>query len=202
MNISGIICGLGNPGSEYRDTRHNIGFIVIDSLVKILEKSSGQDIRLIKETSSYCLWEWNGHSVSGPWVLLKPMTYMNRSGGPVRKFFSRTKFDAEKLLVIHDEADFPLGKLRIKAGGGLAGHNGLKSIADSIGTRDFRRLRVGIGHPETREHMARYVLSRFLPEERELKDRVTERAVQVVRLFRDNGFKEARDEIARFPLLS
>ena len=202
MSTSGIICGLGNPGPAYKDTRHNIGFMVIDSLVKELEKNSDQDILLIRETSSYCLWEWNRHSETGTWILLKPLTYMNRSGGPVRKFFVKAALDAEKLLVIHDEVDFPLGKIRIKAGGGLAGHNGLKSIAENIGTRNFSRLRIGIGRPETGEDLARYVLSRFLPRERELKDRVTERATAIIKIFHASGFKEARDEIARFPLLS
>ncbi len=152
-----LVAGLGNPGREYAANRHNVGFMVCDELARRhggswRGKFSGElaDVRI------------DGRRV----VLLKPQTYMNESGravGPAVRFF---KVSPEQLLVVHDEVDLEAGRLQARLGGGLAGHNGLKSVAQALGTQEFLRLRVGVGRPERgdRRSLADYVLSDFPPE--------------------------------------
>ena len=152
-----LVAGLGNPGREYEQTRHNAGWMVVDELARrhdgsFRSKFAGQlaevrdgDLRL---------------------ALLKPETYMNVSGrsvGQATRFF---KVDPASLLVVHDDVDLEPGRLQARLGGGLAGHNGLRSIADALGTQDFLRLRVGVGRPARgdRRPVADYVLSPFAPE--------------------------------------
>lgn len=191
MSVSGIICGLGNPGPKYASNRHNAGFMVIDRLIESARKTPGEEVRLKIEAPGYALFEWERTYGSDRWLLLKPMTYMNRSGAAVSKIFSGLSIDVNRLLIIHDEVDLPLGTLRIKNGGGLAGHNGLRSIANEIGTRDFIRLRFGVGRPETGFDLSVYVLNNFLPEERELHDQMMDKAVEVIRNFCDQNPDEA-----------
>jgi peptidyl-tRNA hydrolase, PTH1 family len=152
-----LVAGLGNPGGGYARTRHNVGFLVADELARrhdgsFRSKFNGQlaEVRL------------DGLRVA----VLKPETYMNISGKSVaaaRKFF---KVDPADLLVVHDDVDLVPGRLQARLGGGLAGHNGLRSIASSLGTQDFLRLRIGVGRPERgdRRPVADYVLSEFEPE--------------------------------------
>ena len=152
-----LVAGLGNPGREYAATRHNVGFMVCDELARrhggsFRSKFSGElsELRL------------DGARVA----LLKPQTYMNESGravGPAVRFF---KVEPERLLVVHDEADLEPGRLQARAGGGLAGHNGLRSIAQHLRTQEFLRLRVGVGRPERGDPrpVADFVLSPFSPE--------------------------------------
>ncbi|MEN3340631.1 MAG: peptidyl-tRNA hydrolase, family [Actinomycetota bacterium] len=151
-----LVVGLGNPGREYARNRHNAGAMVVDELARRhggswRSKFSGQlaEIRL------------DGHKVA----LLKPETYMNESGrsvGAAARFF---KVEPDRVLVVHDEGDFDLGRLELKVGGGLAGHNGLRSIAQHLKTRDFLRLRIGVGRPERGDPrpLADYLLSDFSP---------------------------------------
>ena len=148
-----LFVGLGNPGSQYEKTRHNIGFKVIDKLVDDFEA------REISKTS------FNGklfRSVNS--LFLKPTTYMNLSGKsvlPVKQFF---KVDLENVIVIHDDIDLPFGAVRFKRGGGHGGHNGLKSI-DSVLTKEYIRVRIGVGKPEHKSQVADYVLHNFSEEE-------------------------------------
>ena len=149
-----LVVGLGNPGREYARNRHNVGYLVADELARRhggawRSKFSGQlaEIRL------------DGHKVA----LLKPETYMNESGrsvGAAARFF---KVDPDAVLVVHDEGDFDLGRLELKYGGGLGGHNGLRSLAQHLKTQDFLRLRIGVGRPERGDPrpLADYVLSDF-----------------------------------------
>ena len=134
-----LVVGLGNPGREHASNRHNVGWMIVDELARRhggswKSKFSGQlaEIRV------------DGHKVA----LLKPETYMNRSGGPVGAAARFFKVEPESVLVVHDEGDFDLGRLQARKGGGLAGHNGLRSIAEHLKTQDFLRLRVGVGRPE------------------------------------------------------
>ena len=148
-----LVAGLGNPGREYAETRHNVGFMVADELARrhgasFRSKFSGElaDLRL-----------------DGRAALLKPQTYMNESGlsvGAAVRFF---KVPSEALLVVHDEVDLEPGRLQVRLGGGLAGHNGLRSIAQHVGTGEFLRVRVGVGRPERGDPrpVADFVLSRF-----------------------------------------
>jgi peptidyl-tRNA hydrolase, PTH1 family len=149
-----LVVGLGNPGREYARNRHNVGFMVVDELARrhggsFRSKFSGDvaEIRL------------DSHKVA----LLKPRTYMNDSGksvGAAQRFF---KLDPDAVLVVHDEGDFDLGRLQLRIGGGLGGHNGLRSIAQHLKTPDFMRLRIGVGRPERGDPrpLADYVLSDF-----------------------------------------
>jgi peptidyl-tRNA hydrolase, PTH1 family len=183
MNISGLICGLGNPGSKYSRNRHNAGFMVLDRLIESARKPPDESVRLKTESPGYLLFEWEKAYGSERWLLLKPMAYMNRSGAAVSKIFSGLNIETHRLMVIHDEVDLPLGTLMLKHGGGLAGHNGLRSIADAMGTRDFSRLRFGVGRPETGYDLSAYVLDNFMPEERKLCDLALNTAVEVIRNF-------------------
>jgi PTH1 family peptidyl-tRNA hydrolase len=151
-----LVAGLGNPGREYADTRHNVGFMVADELARrhsasFRSKFSGEvaDLR-----------------IDGRVALLKPQTFMNESGRSVGAAVRFFKVPPEALLVVHDEVDLEPGRLQARLGGGLAGHNGLRSVAQHLRTGDFLRLRVGVGRPERgdRRPVADFVLSPFAPE--------------------------------------
>lgn len=151
-----LIVGLGNPGPVYNYNRHNVGFYALDKLAESM------DIRTWKKGFNAA---WSDANIShGKIILLKPMTYMNNSGASVLAAASFYKILPEEMLVIHDELDLPLGKLKIKQGGSHGGHNGIKSIESCIG-KDFHRLRIGVGHPGNKEQVSSYVLSNFLPQE-------------------------------------
>ena len=151
-----LVVGLGNPGREHANTRHNVGWMVVDELARrhggsFRGKFSGQlaEVRV------------DGSRIA----LLKPETWMNLSGRSVQPAMRFFKVEPDALLVVHDEGDFDLGRLQARAGGGLAGHNGLRSIAQSLGTQDFLRLRIGVGRLERGDPrpLADYVLSDFEP---------------------------------------
>ena len=153
-----LVVGLGNPGREYAGNRHNVGHMVADELARRYggswrSKFSGQltDVRI------------DEHRVG----LLKPETYMNESGRSVQAAAAFYKLEPDAILVVHDESDLEAGRLQARMGGGLAGHNGLRSVAKQLGTPDFLRLRVGVGRPERGDPrpLADYVLSDFAPEE-------------------------------------
>lgn len=158
-----LLVGLGNPGPEYAMNRHNIGFRVIDSIAHHYSfngfKRHGQS--LFSEIAI------QGKKIS----LLKPMTYMNRSGIAVAEFASFFKIPLENIIVIHDELDLGFGRLKVKQGGGHGGHNGLKSLDAHIG-KDYWRLRIGIGHPGHREAVTSHVLGNFLKVEEVYLERV------------------------------
>jgi PTH1 family peptidyl-tRNA hydrolase len=148
-----LLVGLGNPGSEYAATRHNIGFIAIDALAGAASFSS----------------KFHGlsasHTIEGQKViLLKPQTFMNLSGKSVQAAMAFYKIPPENVIVLHDELDLPLGKIRIKQGGGANGHNGLKDIDQAVGN-DYWRIRLGIGHPGMKEQVHSHVLSKFSAQE-------------------------------------
>ena len=150
-----LICGLGNPGEKYAHTRHNIGFAVIDALarrydVRYWKSEAGCLVITIIVTDA---------DVQRQEVLLaKPQDFMNTSGGPLSKLAQARRISPANILVVHDEVDLAAGSIRTRAGGGLNAHNGLRSIADKFGTRDFMRLQCGIGRPPGRMKVADYVL--------------------------------------------
>jgi PTH1 family peptidyl-tRNA hydrolase len=155
--VDWLIVGLGNPGSEYAGTRHNIGFEVANALAARwgLPKAKSKYRGLLSEGRA---------GPGGPRVaVLLPQTYMNDAGQSVGPARGALKLDLDRVLVIHDEIDLPFGEVRVRTGGGLAGHNGLKSIRQALGSADFARVRVGVGRPDTTdpELVAAYVLSRF-----------------------------------------
>lgn len=155
MSESGIrlIVGLGNPGSQYEATRHNVGFWLVDNLAA---RNNGQFRVDTKFHGLLCRLAFGGIDLR----LLKPTTFMNRSGqslGAVVRYFD---IRPDRILVAHDELDLPVGSVRLKQGGGHAGHNGLRDIINVLGSRDFWRLRIGIDHPGDRQQVVNYVLGR------------------------------------------
>ncbi|HEY2160830.1 MAG TPA: aminoacyl-tRNA hydrolase [Solirubrobacteraceae bacterium] len=155
--VDWLIVGLGNPGNEYQGTRHNIGFDVAERLANRWElgKAKVKYRGLLREGRA---------GIGGPRVaLLEPQTYMNDAGRSVGAARGAAKVDLDHLLVIHDDIDLPFGEVRTRVGGGLAGHNGLKSVRQAVGSPDFARVRIGVGRPPTTDpdRVASYVLGRF-----------------------------------------
>jgi len=178
-----LIVGLGNPGSEYASTRHNIGFMVIDELIS---KFSARDV-----TSSSFLGEcykFQNH------FLLKPQTYMNLSGNSVIKV--KNFYKAEKVVVIHDDLDLPFGTLRFKLGGGHGGHNGLKSIDANIG-KEYIRIRMGIGKPEHKGEVASYVLSEFSELQKNHLEAFISDTVESVLFLLDNSMEDTSSKFTK-----
>jgi PTH1 family peptidyl-tRNA hydrolase len=183
-----LVVGLGNPGPEYARNRHNVGYLVADELARRhggswRSKFSGQlaEIRL------------DGHKVA----LLKPETYMNESGRAVSAAARFYKLEPDEVFVIHDEGDFDLGRLELKVGGGLGGHNGLRSVAQHLKTQDFLRLRIGVGRPERgdRRPLADYVLSNF--EAHDDADALVSRAADAVEQLDADGLERAQAAVNR-----
>jgi peptidyl-tRNA hydrolase, PTH1 family len=183
-----LVVGLGNPGREYARNRHNVGYLVADELARRhggtwRAKFSGQlaEIRL------------DGHKVA----LLKPETYMNESGRAVSAAARFYKLEPDEVLVIHDEGDFDLGRLELKVGGGLGGHNGLRSVAQHLKTQDFLRLRIGVGRPERgdRRPLADYVLSNFEPHDD--AESLVNRAADAVEQLDADGLERAQAAVNR-----
>jgi len=148
-----LIVGLGNPGPTYQKNRHNIGFMVVDKLLQNLPVTNQTNKKFLGELYK-----------SADLLLLKPTTYMNLSGKSVQAVANFYKINPENILVIHDEIDLPFGAVRVKKGGGHGGHNGLKSI-DSLITKEYNRLRLGVGKPQRKEMVPNYVLSDFNKDE-------------------------------------
>lgn len=150
-----IVCGLGNPDADYERTRHNAGFATVDVLaarhgVRYWKSEAGAQVASLT---------WRGADGEQREVLLaKPMSYMNTSGGPLSKLARAHRMAPQQILVVHDEVDLAAGEVRLKLGGGLNAHNGLRSIADKLGSRDFARVQFGIGRPPGKMQVADYVL--------------------------------------------
>ena len=174
-----LIAGLGNPGSEHAATRHNIGFMVVEQLAtqfgSAWEKSAKWDA-----LSAKC----------GPVLLVKPLSFMNRSGYPLFAVAQFYKIEPQKILVVLDDFSLSLGRLRLRAQGGPGGHNGLESVIVQFGTEEIPRLRIGIGSAP-REGSADYVLSRFFDEEKPIVRSTIDRAVEALKCAIDNGLVSA-----------
>lgn len=189
-----MIAGLGNPGEEYANTRHNAGFKAIDVLaaqanVSYWKNQSGAEVATVNINDA------EEPSGKREIVLVKPQSYMNTSGGPISKLCREYKVAPEELLVIHDELDIPAGDVRIKVGGGHAGHNGLRSIIDKLGSRDFNRIRVGIGNPPGKMPVADFVLKQLRAKEAEAFDDTTARAADAAGIALVHGVVFARDHV-------
>ncbi len=175
-----LFAGLGNPGSQYEETRHNIGFKVIDAIV------SDFNARNISKTAFYGELYRTANT-----LFLKPTTFMNLSGKsllPVKQFF---KIDLEDIVVIHDDIDLPFGAVRFKRGGGHGGHNGLKSIDATIG-KEYLRIRIGVGKPERKSQVADYVLHPFSDEERVLLDKLIAHVVDAAKALLHHEIDEVK----------
>ncbi|KAB1937044.1 aminoacyl-tRNA hydrolase [Micromonospora sp. ALFpr18c] len=170
-----LVVGLGNPGREYAGNRHNVGFMVADLLAGRVGARFGRHKRAVAEVAEGRL------GFGGPkLVLAKPLTYMNLSGGPVAALAQFYKVPAAQVVAVHDELDIGFGQVRIKCGGGEGGHNGLRSMSKSLGTKDYVRVRFGVGRPPGRQDPADYVLSDFSAAERKELDFLVDRAADVV----------------------
>jgi PTH1 family peptidyl-tRNA hydrolase len=168
-----LVVGLGNPGTEYEGTRHNVGVAVIE----VLARRHGGSFKKTREKSRVAEIRIDGSKV----VLAFPQTYMNESGDSVSRLVRRHDIDdLNKLVVVHDELDLPVGRLRVKVGGGLAGHNGLKSIKSHLRSDDFVRVRIGVGKPPSAARGADYVLTRPNKTDRAALDETVTRAADAV----------------------
>lgn len=177
-----LLVGLGNPGGAYAETRHNMGFMLIDHL------AARFSVAINREKFDVAF--GRGRVADNEVLLAKPMAYMNRSGPPIRRLADYFGISGEEMLIAHDDIDLAFTKLKIKKKGGHGGHNGVKSIIDAFGSRDFIRLRMGIGRPEAREQMVDHVLSRFMAAERELLGQVISRAGAAVVEILGNGVEK------------
>jgi PTH1 family peptidyl-tRNA hydrolase len=183
-----LVVGLGNPGPEYARHRHNVGFMVAELLAGRVGVRFGRHRRAVAEVAEGRL------GYGGPrLVLVKPMTFMNLSGGPVAGLAQFYKVPIEQLIVIHDELDVPWTQLRLKFGGGDGGHNGLRSVSKSLGSKDYLRVRFGIGRPPGRQDPADYVLQDFSAVERKELDFFVDRAADAVEMVIERGLEPTQN---------
>jgi PTH1 family peptidyl-tRNA hydrolase len=178
-----LIVGLGNPGREYRNNRHNIGFMVLDQLAGKLDTSFSK----MKMNALMTAVRYKGYRI----ILLKPQTYMNLSGKAVSSFVRFYKLPLENLLVVYDDVDLPFQTLRMRPDGGDAGQKGVRSIIQELGTKDFPRLRVGINRPPGRMSVSSYVLLNFSDQETEPLPFLLDQAADAILAFVDLGLNQA-----------
>jgi PTH1 family peptidyl-tRNA hydrolase len=181
-----LIVGLGNPGPRYAGTRHNAGFMVADELAGRL----GGSFKAHKGRTDLVEGRLAGQSV----VLAKPKCFMNESGGPIAAISRFFKVPVDRVVVVHDELDLPFGSLRVKRGGGEGGHNGLKSTSSALGSRDYARVRFGIGRPPGRQDPADYVLREFAAAERRELGFLLDRAADATEAIIGKGLEAAQNE--------
>ena len=186
MDRISYLCGLGNPGSEYENTRHNLGFNVLDSLAEQNDASWEN----LKGKAAVSSWHARGREV----ILIKPLTYVNLSGTALKLF---PGIEPSNLLVICDDINLDLGSIRIRRSGGSGGHNGLESIENYLGAKDYPRLRIGIGPPPEPSKWKDFVLGRFTERESEIVQDVLQEAVGAVKTIILNGIQEAMQQFNR-----
>ncbi len=185
-----LIVGLGNPGPEYAGTRHNIGFRIVD----ILARRWGGKFTPVEESLLAVV------SIHGvPVALAKPQTFMNLSGRAVGPLLRRLGLPFSRVMVVYDDMDLPFGTLRMRARGGHAGHKGMRSVLEALGTQNVPRLRFGIGRPPGNMDPADFVLSPFDPEEQEMLPELLERAVQALEIWAEEGFEKAAQWLHAIP---
>ncbi|MEN2766721.1 aminoacyl-tRNA hydrolase [Ornithinibacillus xuwenensis] len=180
------IVGLGNPGKKYQTTRHNIGFMVIEELLNRHHWQLNKD----KFKGKYALENLNGEKI----VLLEPQTFMNLSGESLRPIMDYYNIELEDVLIIYDDLDLPPGKIRLRQKGGHGGHNGIRSIIDHVGTKDFKRIRIGVGRPTSPLSVVDYVLGSFYKEEQELVRQSIEKAADACERWMEKPFEEVMNE--------
>jgi PTH1 family peptidyl-tRNA hydrolase len=182
-----FVAGLGNPGAEYNGTRHNVGFEVVDRL------ASEWGLSWQHEKKWHVLWAKGANT-----LLVKPTSFMNRSGEPLQAVAHYYKITSPEMLIVLDDMALPLGRLRLRPEGGTAGHNGLESVIVQFGTEEIPRLRIGIGAAPPEGHVD-YVLGRFFEEERPLVDKAIARATEAVKWSIDNGVLSAMNQFNKNP---
>jgi PTH1 family peptidyl-tRNA hydrolase len=181
-----LIVGLGNPGREYRESRHNVGFMLVDQLAEELAVK-------MTRVQHRAVIGW-GMLEEVRLILAKPQTYMNLSGNAVATLVRFYKIPLDRLIVVHDDIDLPFGFLRLRPGGGSAGHKGVQSIIERLGTQQFARLRIGVGRPPGQKQGASYVLQEFSKADREELAVILKEAAQAVRVFSLRGIEQAMNQ--------
>ena len=185
-----LVAGLGNPGKEFEDTPHNVGFQVIDFLKEHFGISDSQS----KFRSKICSVLISGESC----LFVKPQTYMNKSGEAVAEVAKFYKIPLERIVIISDDIDLPPGKVRFRVEGGHGGHNGLRSIIDSLGNKNFNRIRFGVGRPPDKYNVAGHVLARWSDAENNLTRNAFNLALsEIVRFLETSHFKNVSFTVAR-----
>jgi len=185
MRDTFILVGLGNPGDDYAFTRHNVGFMVIDRLKDKVFMQSHRKGRYY--------WMGQGRIGEKEVRLIKPLTYMNCSGEAMVRIKKNYGLDLSRLIVVCDDINLPLGRIRIRRKGGDGGHNGLRSIIYSLGSEDFMRVRIGIGRPDLYSPVLKYVLSPFTVEEKSLIDKAMDLAVEAIQVVIQEGIEVGMD---------
>jgi len=181
-----LLIGLGNPGREYRDNRHNLGFMVIDRLiVRLNARGMKVQSKAIVTTANY-----EGRKL----IFAKPQTYMNLSGQSAQGLLNFYKISVENMLIAHDDLDIPFGTIRIRPGGGPGGQKGMASTIEQLGTKDFPRLRIGIGRPPGRMDPSAYVLQNFSREEMKILSEIVDRAAEAALTFVTDGLNKAMNK--------
>lgn len=181
-----LVVGLGNPEGEYGGTRHNVGADVVRLLASRHHRDLDRNRRIRAETTEVRLDDVR-------LALVVPSSYMNESGGPVQSAARWYSVDPDDIVVVHDEIDLPVGRLRVKVGGGAGGHNGLKDVDRALSTRDYGRVRIGVGRPPGRQPARDHVLRRFPPREREVVDVVLEHAADAVESLARDGLEPTQN---------
>jgi PTH1 family peptidyl-tRNA hydrolase len=202
MAVTALIVGLGNPGPRYASTRHNFGFLVLDGLIERARELGGAPKATLTgrkdlEAVTVSLPVLPGGAYA-QFACLRPLTFMNLSGRAVRAALDFYKLAPTDVFVLHDELDLPLGRMRLKRGGGNAGHNGLKSINQELGSPEFVRLRLGIGRPEAGRDVAGYVLEPFGGAELPVVRKVVPAAVDGIMAFFEDGLEAAQRRVGGF----
>jgi PTH1 family peptidyl-tRNA hydrolase len=184
-----IIAGLGNPGPEYENTRHNVGWMAVDAFTKKFRI----DINKHEKNAM----TGTGRVAGGSVMVAKPLTYMNLSGDAVKSLVNAYAESLDDLIVVYDDIDLPLGKLRIRPNGSAGTHNGMRSIVSSLGSETFARLRIGIGGVDSSGRLRDYVLGEFTPDETPVVQKAIERSVDALLLFVRGDLKRAMTEFNR-----
>ena len=184
-----LVVGLGNPGPEYAQTRHNVGFAVAE----LLATRAGARFGVHKRSNSEIA---QGRLAGRPVTVAKPRTYMNVSGGPVAGLVNYFSVPPEEVVVVHDDLDLGFGVIRLKLGGGEGGHNGLRSISRSLGTKDYLRVRFGIGRPPGRQDPADFVLRRFTGTERKEIEFAVDLAADATEALLEQGLEPAQNRFS------
>jgi PTH1 family peptidyl-tRNA hydrolase len=198
MLLEAVLIGLGNPGREYAHTRHNAGFMLADEFLALAERRNPGGTEKLASRHAFDLWRiWLKPRPAPPWLLLKPLTYMNQSGLAVIQAFSYYQLEPDALIVAHDEMDLPLGRMRFKFGGGAAGHKGVISLEQHLGGGDFYRLRLGVGRPQ-KSGALEHVLGTFSNTEENILQKTLRAACSELICFKETEFETVRQSINSF----
>ncbi len=187
-NTIKMIAGLGNPGNEYEQTRHNAGFWFVDQLGSRYKLSFKKESRFLGDVVKYA-------SPAGSVWLLKPATFMNKSGHSIAQLAHFYKISPEQILIVHDDLDLNPGSVKLKQGGGHGGHNGLRDSISQLGSKDFYRLRLGIGHPGNKDQVVGFVLAKTPKAEKIIIEHAIEKSMNVIELILQGDMQKAMNQL-------